>query len=122
MAQSLWIAQPIAIAALVAVSGLAGCAYEAPGYGGYDYGDYGYGGGQYYGYGGGQYYDYGGGQYYGNGYGNGDGYRDYGYGYRPRSYGYRNYEAPHAYPYRHQHRYGGNYCYYNSCNGDDDND
>ena len=113
MALSARLARPIGLAALIAASGVAGCVYEPPGYGGYDYGGYGYGGGQSYGgdqyYGGGQYYGDGGGQYYGNR-----------YGYRP--YGHRYDQPRYAYPHRHRYRHGGDYCDYNRCNGDDDND
>ena len=94
MARPLCRARPIGFAALIAVFALAGCVYEDPRYGGYDYG---------------------GGQYYGNGYP----YNDYSYGYRPRPY---RYQQPYAYPYRPRHRHGGDYCRYQDCNWDGDED
>jgi hypothetical protein len=123
MARALWRARPIGFAALIALLGLTGCVYEPPGYGGYDYGGYSDGGGQYYGDGqyydnGGQYYRHGGGGYYGNGYDNSYGYRGYGHGYRPCRYAQPRY----GYPYRNQYRHGGDYCRYHRCDGDDNDD
>jgi hypothetical protein len=77
MARPLCRARPIGFAALIALMGLAGCVYEDPRYGSYDYG---------------------GGQYYDNGYP----YNDYSYGYRP--YGYQ-YNQPSRYQRRHRNHY-----------------
>jgi hypothetical protein len=83
MARPLSRARPIGFAALIAILGLAGCVYEDPRYGGYDYSGYGYGGGQ--------------------SYGNGYPYNDYSYGYRPRPYGYQ-YNQPYRYQHRHRNQ------------------
>lgn len=99
MARPACMARPLWLGALITLLLLAGCTYESPGYGGYDYG----GMGGYYG----DTYPYDYGYRYGRPYG-------YGYQYQPR-YRYRD-------PYRQPYGYRRDYCYYHRCDWNDDDD